>query len=114
MTRKENIMADFENKTEETTFDGIDGIDGISELTPEIMEAIAGGYDPNAYNPAALAPKMNPRIAEAKKCGESKENMLEFQILQSFAAHDEFGSDSPEYQLCMDRYRYIEENWDKI
>ena len=81
------------------------------EVPDEMLEAVAGGYDPNAYNPAALAGKMNSVIADAKRDGKSKDYMLEYQILRSMAAHAQFGNKSPEYQLGMDKYRYIEENW---
>lgn len=83
------------------------------EIPDELLEGIAGGYDANAYNPAAVAGQMNAVIAQAKKDGTSKQQAIEYQILRSMAAHVEFGNKSKEYQLEMDKYRYLEENWDK-
>lgn len=84
------------------------------EIPDEMLEAVAGGYDPNAYNPTAVAGQMKSVIAEAKKDGKSKEQALEYQILRSMTANIQFGNKSPEYQLEMDKYRFLEENWSKF
>lgn len=57
---------------------------------------------------------MKSVIAEAKKCGKTKEQALEYQVLRSMAANVQFGNKSPEYQREMDKYRYLEENWSKF
>ena len=83
-----------------------------SELSEEILDAIAGGYSPDAYNPAAVAEEMKHVIADAKKSGKSKEDIIQIYIHSSNAIYGQFGAHSPQYQQEMDKFRYVAENWD--
>jgi len=84
------------------------------ELRDEQLIDVAGGYDPNAYNPAAVAEQTKPLIAWAKAHGKSREEMLESHIDITTTMYQAYGGDSPEYQFEMDRYRYMAENWDNV
>ncbi len=82
------------------------------EVSDELLDGIVGGYDPNAYNPAAVAKEMKAVIANAKQSGMSREEAGEVYIASSVAVYAQFGPSSKEYQLEMDKYRYLVENWD--
>lgn len=81
------------------------------DVPDELLEGVAGGYDPSAYNPAAVADTMKAAIAEAKKAGTSKDQMLESYIANANGLYTRYGGNSPEYQKAMDQYRYLAENW---
>ncbi len=83
-----------------------------SELPDAILDGIAGGYNPDAYNPEAVAEEMKHVIAEAKKSGKNKDYIMEIYIHSSNAIYGQYGAHSPEYQLEMDKFRYVAENWD--
>ena len=84
------------------------------EIPDKLLENVAGGYDANAYNPDAVAGEMKAAIASAKKDGKGKEETLEYYILRSMSANVQFGNKSAEYQREMDKFRYVQENWDKV
>ena len=84
------------------------------EIRDELLNGVVGGYDPNAYNPNAVAEKTKGLIAWAKAHGKSREEMLESHIDITTTMYQAYGGDSPEYQFEMDRYRYMAENWDDV
>ena len=84
------------------------------EIRDELLNGVVGGYDPNAYNPNAVAEKTKGLIAWAKANGKSREEMLESHIDITTTMYQAYGGDSPEYQFEMDRYRYMAENWDDV
>ena len=82
------------------------------DIPDDMLESIAGGvYDPSAYNPAAVADQMNYAIAEAKRTGMSKDEMIRSYIANSVAVNAQYGNSSPEYQRAMDMIRYIDEHY---